>query len=142
MTTDERIEKLEKRVEQHEEKINCLEKKQMKDTYDLKAMIVDAVNQSIKPLITKIEEQGKDQRIINEAQDKRISALENAEAQKALKNSQEIWKTIKSVIITAIITFFLSILLNNFIASITESINNENISMEVREWQKQNEVFL
>ncbi len=129
MTPDDRIAKLEKTVEEHSEKITNIEKQQMKDTYDLKTMIVDAVNQSIKPLITKIEEQGKDQRLINEAQDKRITALENAEAQKALKNNQDLWKLVKTIIITAVITLMVNNALDILIYKKTNKENNSEVGI-------------
>lgn len=133
MTTDDRIDKIEKKIEEHDKKLILLEQQQMKDTFELKTMITDAVNNAIQPLVQKIDEQGKDQRIINEAQDKRITALEQAEANKALQSRKEICKTIKTVAVTAIISFLVTLLLNNFIATITESIHIENGSMEVKQ---------
>lgn len=132
--TEERIKKIEDRLDSHEAKINCLEKQQMSDTFELKTMITDAVNKAIKPLINKIEEQGKDQRIINEAQDKRITALENAEAQKALKNSQKIWDLAKTIMITALAT----IVINNAIDVLIYN-NSKNSEVETHEVTKTNE---
>lgn len=133
MTAEERIEKLEKKVEEHDTKINCLEKQQISDTSDLKMTIYEAVDSAIKPLITKIEEQGKDQRIINEAQDKRITALENAEAQKALKNSQDLWKLVKTIIVTIVIT----LIVNNAVDILVyKKTNNNNDEVEINEIYK------
>lgn len=129
MTTDERVEKLEKIVEEHGKIIYTIKEQQMRDTYDLKTMIVDAVDQSIKPLIIKIEEQGKDQRIINEAQDKRITALENAEAQKALKNSQDLWKLVKTILITAVLTLIINNALDILIYKKTNSKNDSEVGI-------------
>ena len=129
MTPDDRIAKLERTSEKHSDQINALEKQQISDTFELKTMIVDAVDQSIKPLITKIEEQGKDQRIINESLEKRITALENAEAQKALKNNQDLWKLVKTIIITAIITLFINNALDILIYKKTNKENNSEVGI-------------
>ena len=107
MTTDERINKIEARLDEHEDKINCLEKKQMSDRFELSNLITEAVNKGLKPLMEKQEEQGK-----------RITVLENAEAQKALEKNKEVWKTIRSIILSIVVTFFVTVLLNNLISII------------------------
>jgi len=107
MTTDERINKIEARLDEHEDKINCLEKKQMSDRFELSNLITDAVNKGLKPLMEKQEEQGK-----------RITILENADAQKALEKNKEVWKTIRSIILSIVVTFFVTVLLNNLISII------------------------
>lgn len=112
MTTDDRIDKIESKLNEHDKKIQDLEKKQLSDKFELSKLITEAVNKGVQPLLEKLEKQ-----------DKRITALEQAEAQKALKKNQEMWKTIRSVIISVIITFFATIIINNLISIANDNIN-------------------
>lgn len=116
MATD-RIGKLEQRVEKLEEKLNSSEKEQIENYYELTNLIKQAVEEAVKPLLEKLEKQ-----------EKRISELENADANKALEKNKEVWKTVRSVIISVIITFFATLILNNLIAIANDNtkISNEN----------------
>ena len=107
MTSDERLNKIEEKIKEHDDKIIELEKRQLTDRFELSNLITEAVNKAIEPLIKKIE-----------AQDKRINTLENAEANKALENKKQFMKCVTSVIISVIVTFFASVILNNLISII------------------------
>ncbi len=120
MTTEERLAKIEEKLDEHDDKIIKLEKQQITDKFELSNLITDAVNKAIEPLIKKLEEQ-----------DKRITTLENAEAQKALKNSQELWKNVKTIIITAVVSFFATLMINNFVVMISNNANNQQNVEEV-----------
>lgn len=123
MTTDNRIDKIESKLNEHDKKIQDLEKKQLSDKFELSKLITEAVNKAVEPLLKKLEKQND-----------RITALEQAEAQKALKKNQEMWKTIRSVIISVVVTFFATIIINNLISIANDNINgvDNNKIEEVR----------
>ena len=94
MVNDERINKLEKRVERMEILQQEMSKTQTKDWYELKAMIVEAVNDGNDKVLEKIENL-----------EKRIITLENQDGEKAKA-------VLKSILITSLSWFVLG-LLNN-----------------------------
>lgn len=109
MTTDERIDKLEKRVDKLEEHNHEQDMSELQKYNNLEKLIAKAVEEGIEKVMQKFE-----------TLDKRITMLENAEAQKALKSNQEIMKTIKTIIVT----FLVTLLLNNFMAIVSNNIKN------------------
>ena len=120
-------EKMEKLLEEHSKRLEEIEKRQMKDKFDLSNLITEAVQKAVDPLIQKMEKQND-----------RLIVLENADAQKALKNSQNFWKTVTTVAITGIVTGVGAILLNNFIAMISNNVGyNVNSNIETREVQNE-----
>lgn len=127
MTTEERIEKLENRVEKLEKHNYEQDMNELQKYNDLEKLIAKAVEEGISKVLEKFEKL-----------EARVSTLEQAEAQKALKRSVEFWKTVKSVLITTIVTFFASILINNFVAMVTSNTNQK--TEEVYQWQNQKEL--
>ena len=115
MANDDRISKIEKEIDKIKEIIHSQEILQLKDKTELKELISQAVETGNEKIIKKIEDQ-----------DKRIMILENQEAKRALSQKQEFWKTVRTVGIT----FFATLLLNNFTAIISNNISNENINKE------------
>lgn len=120
MTTDERIDKLEKRVDKLEEHNHEQDMTELQKYNNLEKLIAKAVEEGIEKVMQKFE-----------TLEKRITTLENAEAQKALKTNQEIWKTVRGIIISVVVTFFATVLLNNLI-SIASSNVESKIKTEVR----------
>lgn len=102
-------EKMEKLLEEHSKRLEEIEKKQIKDKFELSNLITEAVQKGITPLIDKIDKHSD-----------RLTTLEQAEAQKALKNNNELWKTIRTVTITIIAT----LVVNNALDIITYKKNN------------------
>lgn len=103
------IEGIKEDIKEIKQKINKLEEwryehdlSSLKNLSDLKIMITDAVKEGNEPIL----------KIVNE-HTQQITKLENAEAQKALEEKKSNRKQIWSVAISVIVTFFVSILLNN-----------------------------
>lgn len=94
----------------------------MQDKFDLSNLIKDAVSEAVKPLIERLEEQ-----------EKRIIALENADAKKALESKNEIYKSIRSIIISVVVTFFATILLNNLISIANDNTNIKESEVHINE---------
>ena len=107
MTTDERIEKLEIRVEKLEDKQQNSELDSLKQYTQLEKLIAKAVSEGNKEIFDKLKEL-----------EDRVNTLENAEAHKALESKKQFIKSVTSVIISVIVTFFGSIILNNLISII------------------------
>lgn len=105
--------KLEERIQKLEEKFNELDKKQLKDRMELSALIKDAVSEAIKPIIIKQEEQAN-----------KLKDLASAEAYQALESKKEVWKTVKTITITFIIT----LLLNNCVDIFMNNVKTSNES--------------
>lgn len=122
MTTEDRIDKIEQRIVNLEEKAVKIEKIQMQDKFDLSNLIKDAVSEAVKPLIERLEEQ-----------EKRIITLENADARKALESKNEIYKSIRSIIISVVVTFFATILLNNLISIASDNTNIKESEVHINE---------
>lgn len=78
---------------------------QKDDKAELKQLIIDAVEKGTDKISKKIEEH-----------EKRISILENAEAAKIKKQYDDTIKTIRTTIITIIVTFFATLCLNNLLS--------------------------
>ena len=114
---ENRIDKLEKRVEKLEEKDHAIELDQLKQYRSLEQLIAKAVAEGNKGIYEKLEKL-----------EDRVIVLENKEAQQALAKNKEIWKTVRSVIISVIITFFATILLNNLISIANDNIESKEVN--------------
>lgn len=114
---ENRIDKLEKRVEKLEEKDHTIELDQLKQYRSLEQLIAKAVAEGNKTIYEKLEKL-----------DLRVTELENKDAKKALEKNKEIWKTIRSVIISVIVTFFATILLNNLISIANDNIESKEVN--------------
>ena len=107
-TIDERVDDLSGRVQKLEDKMSLTREEALKSEKNLSDLITKAVadgNKEIKSTLDKL--------------DKRIIALENAEAQKALDEKKMFWNTVTKTIMTIVITFFVTLLLNNLIVYIS-----------------------
>lgn len=112
-------------------KIDYLEKiyyelrlKNKDDLHELEKMITNAVRSGNEPILLEIE-----------SMKKRIVILETSEANKALEKSREAWKTVRTVLISGIVTFFVTLLLNNAVSLINdnkmqERKENENVQID------------
>jgi hypothetical protein len=109
MDIDKRIERLEKEVGELKERNHLQDMTELRKYNELEKLIAKAVEEGIEKVMQKFE-----------TLDKRITMLETAEAQKALKSNQEIMKTIKTIIVT----FLVTLLLNNFMAIVSNNIKN------------------
>ena len=114
---ENRIDKLEKRVEKLEEKDHTIELDQLKQYRSLEQLIAKAVAEGNKAIYEKLEKL-----------DFRVTELENKDAKKALEKNKEIWKTIRSVIISIVVTFFATILLNNLISIANDNIESKEVN--------------
>jgi hypothetical protein len=116
MDIDKRIERLEKEVGELKERNHLQDMTELRKYNELEKLIAKAVEEGIEKVMQKFE-----------TLDKRITMLETAEAQKALKSNQEIMKTIKTIIVT----FLVTLLLNNFMAIVSNNIKsttNSNVA--------------
>lgn len=114
---ENRIDKLEKRVEKLEEKDHAIQMDQLKQYRSLEQLIAKAVAEGNKMIYEKLEKL-----------DFRVTELENKDAKKALEKNKEIWKTVRSVIISIVVTFFATILLNNLISIANDSIESKEVN--------------
>lgn len=113
------VDGIDNRVKYLEEKVNQTREEALASNLEQYKMITQAVAEGNKPIMEKIEKQ-----------EKRIVVLENAEANKALTEKKEIWKTIRAVVIT----FFATLILNNLIVIATST--NQNDVNKVEEVNK------
>ncbi len=113
MTLEQRVDKLEKRMEKLEEHNHEQDMSDLQKYNNLEKLIAKAVEEGIEKVMQKFE-----------VLEKRITTLENAEANKALEERKELFKQIKQIVVTAIISFLAAILLNNFVAMISNNVNS------------------
>lgn len=112
MTLDQRVDKLEERMNKLEEHNHEQDMSELQKYNNLEKLIAKAVEEGIEKVMQKFE-----------TLEKRITTLENAEAQKALEEKKELFKQIKQIVIASVVSFLGAILLNNFIAAISNNIN-------------------
>ena len=110
MTTDERIEKVENNVADLTKVVYEIQMQQIKDKNELKEIITNTIQNAIEP--------------ITKSYNSRITVLEQAKANEALKNQNKL----KDLIITGVVTFILGIILSNALDIITHNVNNPNKS--------------
>ena len=114
----EEVDDLRRRVKALEDKVSDTREEALVSNLKYYKMITQAVTDGIKPIVEKIEEQ-----------EKRIVALENADAKKALEEKKDRRKFIRDVVIAGIVTVTIGWIvlgfLNNF-ASITTQAIAEN----------------
>jgi 2-keto-3-deoxy-galactonokinase len=131
MTTDERINNLEKRVDKIEDKQNQQEISQITNKFELATMITEAVAKGNEKALEMIEEQNK-----------RITTLEQSEANKALEEKKDKRKFIRDVVVAGIVSTVLGWIvlsfLNNY-ASITSDKIRSNVENEVSINEKTNQ---
>lgn len=123
MNLDERMRNLEEEVNKLKERNHSQDILELQKYNELEKLIAKAVEEGINKVMQKFE-----------TLDKRLTILENAEAQKALKSNQEIWKTIKTIFVT----FFATLVLNNLVAIVSNNIkaNTPVTKVEAREVRK------
>jgi hypothetical protein len=132
MSTEERLDKLEKEVDKIKERSHAQDLMEMQKYNDLEKLIAKAVEEGIEKVMQKFE-----------TIEKRITNLENAEANKALESKKELYKQIKQIAVASIVSFCLALLTNNFIAMVSNSIdkgnlNNNNVKVQEVEHEKRN----
>ena len=132
MSTEERLDKLEKEVDKIKERSHAQDLVEMQKYNDLEKLIAKAVEEGIEKVMQKFE-----------TIEKRITNLENAEANKALESKKELYKQIKQIAVASIVSFCLALLTNNFIAMVSNSIdkgnlNNNNVKVQEVEHEKRN----
>ena len=132
MSTEERLDKLEKEVDKIKERSHAQDLMEMQKYNDLEKLIAKAVEEGIEKVMQKFE-----------TIEKRITNLENAEANKALESKKELYKQIKQIAVASIVSFCLALLTNNFIAMVSNSIdkgnaNNNNVRVQEVEHEKRN----
>lgn len=98
MTTNERLDKLEKRVDKLEDNLSEQDKNQIKDKYELKELISKAVEEGNEKVIAKIEEH-----------EQRIVKLENNDGEKAKLILKSICATTLGWLVLGFLNNFLTI---------------------------------
>lgn len=99
MTTEERIDKLEKRVDRLEDNLSEQDKNQLKDKYELKELITKAVEEGNEKIIKKIEQH-----------EQRIIKLENNDGEKAKLILKSICATTLGWLVLGFLNNFLTVL--------------------------------
>ena len=93
MTTEERIDRLEKRIENVESKINSQDKAQLASNYELKELIRNAVSQGNEKILSVLK-----------THEDRLNKLENQDGEKAKAIIKAIVATSLSWLIMGILT--------------------------------------
>lgn len=106
---------IDKRVKDLEDKVGKTREEALASNLEQYKMITKAVAEGNKPIMEKIDEI-----------DKRIIVLENAEANKALEDKRQFWRTARTTVLGVVITFFATVLLNNLIIIASSNNNNNN----------------
>jgi hypothetical protein len=119
MTLEDRVNKLEQKIEEHDNKIINIEKKQLTDWYELSDLITKAVEKGIEKISKELQEAKCE-----------IDVLKSAEGKRAIEQKGEFWKTVRTVLLGVVITFFATILLNNFIAMASSSTNAKQVEIK------------
>lgn len=120
---DERIDDLKEVVKNIDNRLNKVEENVAKtreealmDKSYLKDLIVEAVSKGNEKILSEVNCLKID-----------VDTLKNAEGKRALENRKETLKTVRSVIIGVVVTFFGTILLNNAISIIAYNTTNQEV---------------
>ena len=124
------VDNVDKRVKTLEDKMSQTREEALTSSLEQYKMITKAVTEGVKPIMEKLEEQ-----------EKRIVALENADAKKALEEKKDRRKFIRDVVIAGIVTTTLGWIilgfLNNFASITTQAIAEKE--MNINEIKQSNE---
>lgn len=120
MSEEQRFEKIEKRLDLVEHSLSDYSATNIKDKYELKELIRTAVSEGNDKMMALIKDH-----------EDRLIILEHSDATKALERTRSVSKTVATVIIT----FLVTLLLNNIVITVTNanSTNEENKRMEVQD---------
>lgn len=120
-TIYKRIDEISKDVAQLKDKAHTIDLADLKREHELKVLISEAVEKGTEKSSIMICQLDEKLTTFAEKTDKRIHDLEDAEnnrlaaqARQAIEDKKENRKNVVRVAITAIVTFFITILLNNF----------------------------